>query len=319
MYRVLNYLSARWNRRWINDCKIFFGTALVILGVGESKKGQAGERASVSFIPAETTRDGRAVEYFMSMDAAGKFRVDTIKEEEEMMMCYLEIGNLDSSDDDIYMAVEEMPTFPGDSLQQYIATHLRYPVEAVRKGVTGRVYLQFIIEKDGQIDSVKVIRKVHPLLNAEALRVISGMPKWNPGKRKGEPVRVYFTIPINFTPQMLDSLRRDAVVDEEAVFCYVTEEMPVFPLGKVEEYVQKELKYPTEAKEKGIEGRVTVSCVIEKDGQLSEVKVLRGVHPLLDAEALRIVKGMPRWKPGEFRGEKTRVSYTIPVNFKLKK
>lgn len=315
MYRVLNYLSARWNRRWINDCKIFFGTALVILGVGESKKGQAGERASVSFIPAETTRDGRAVEYFMSMDAAGKLRVDTIKEEEEMMMCY----DVSFDEGDLYYVVAEMPTFPGDSLQQYIATHLKYPAEAIRKGITGKVFVQFIIEKDGQIDSVKVLRKAHPLLDAEALRVISGMPKWNPGKQRDSFVRVSYTIPINFTPQMLDSLCRDAAVDEEAVFCYVTEEMPVFPLGKVEEYVQKELKYPTEAKEKGIEGRVTVSCVIEKDGQLSEVKVLRGVHPLLDAEALRIVKGMPRWKPGEFRGEKTRVSYTIPVNFKLKK
>lgn len=294
----------------------------MILGVGESKKGQAGERASISFIPAETTKDGRAIEYFMSMDAAGKFRVDTIKEEEdEWITCYVPSGLYDGGGDpsDVYILVSEMSTFPGDSLQQYIATHLKYPTEAVRKGITGRVTVQFIIEKDGQIDSVKVFRKAHPLLNAEALRVISGMPKWNPGKHEGTLMRVSYTVPINFTPQMLDSLRRDAAVDEEAVFCYVTEEMPVFPLGKVEEYVQKELKYPTEAKEKGIEGRVTVSCVIEKDGQLSEVKVLRGVHPLLDAEAVRIVKGMPRWKPGEWRGEKVRVSYTIPISFKLKK
>ena len=151
LYRMLNYLSARWNRRWINDCKIFFGTALVILGVGESKKGQAGERASISFIPAETIRDGRAVEYFMSMDAAGKFRVDTIKEEEdEWITCYVPSGLYDGGGDpsDVYILVSEMPTFPGDSLQQYIATHLKYPTEAVRKGITVRVTVQFIIEKD---------------------------------------------------------------------------------------------------------------------------------------------------------------------------
>ena len=83
------------------------------------------------------------------------------------------------------------------------------------------------------------------------------------------------------------------------------------------EYVAKNVVYPKEAQEKGISGRVFVGFVVEKDGSIGEVKLLRGIGGGCDEEAIRVIKGMPKWKPGKMKGEAVRVSYQMPINFKL--
>ena len=102
---------------------------------------------------------------------------------------------------------------------------------------------------------------------------------------------------------------------EEDVF-QVVEDMPSFP-GDINKWLGKNVKYPVIAQENNIQGRVTVQFVIEKDGSITDVKVLRGVDPSLDKEAVRVVKSMPKWKPGKQRGKPVRVSYTVPINFRL--
>ena len=99
----------------------------------------------------------------------------------------------------------------------------------------------------------------------------------------------------------------------------IVEEMPKFPGGEAElfHYISKNIHYPQEAKEKGIQGRVFIGFVIEKDGSVSNIRNLRGVDSELDAEAIRVVKSMPKWKPGKHNGEFVRVSYQIPILFKL--
>ena len=303
LYRLLNRLSIRWNRKWINDGKLFFGTALVILGIGESKEGRAAERESVFF--SETSSDNHGMEYFVRMNSMEESRVDTVREREEEILCY--------------MVIEDMPVFPAGNVQKYISGHLNYPPEAVRKGVTGKVFVHFTIEKDGRVDSVKVARQVHPLLDAEAVRVISNMPKWKPGRQYGMSIRVSYTVPVHFSRELLDSLRRDSVVDKNDIFCYVTEEMPVFPYNSLSTYIAERLKYPEEARKQKIEGKVFVSFVIDTTGLVTNVKVMRGVHPLLDAEAIRVVEALPRWEPAKQRGKKVRVSYTVPVQFSMGK
>ena len=107
-------------------------------------------------------------------------------------------------------------------------------------------------------------------------------------------------------------------VSEQEVFTIV-EEMPDFPGGtaKLAEYLQKNIKYPQMARESGIQGRVFVNFVVEPDGHVSNVKVLRSLGGGCDEEAMRVVKAMPKWKPGKQRGKPVRVSYILPVNFKL--
>ena len=102
---------------------------------------------------------------------------------------------------------------------------------------------------------------------------------------------------------------------EEDIF-QVVEDMPTFP-GDINKWLGKNVKYPVIAQENNIQGRVTVQFVIERDGSITDVKVLRGVDPSLDKEAVRVVKSMPKWKPGKQRGKPVRVSYTVPINFQL--
>ena len=99
--------------------------------------------------------------------------------------------------------VEQMPQFPGGpaALMQFLSQNVKYPVEAHKAGVQGRVIATFVVEKDGSITEACIARSIHPSLDAEALRVIGSMPNWMPGMQNGEPVRVKYTVPITFKLQ----------------------------------------------------------------------------------------------------------------------
>ncbi len=108
-----------------------------------------------------------------------------------------------NSDNDIYnfYTLEQKPEFPGGEkgLLSYIAKHTEYPNKAKRKNITGKVYVQFIIDKEGKVTNVKVLRSAHPLLDKSALKVIKSLPDWKPGKQRGKNVKVSFQVPINYT------------------------------------------------------------------------------------------------------------------------
>lgn len=103
-------------------------------------------------------------------------------------------------DEKIYEIVEIMPEFIGgvDSLMSYLSTNIVYPKKALKAGIEGRVFVQFIVEKDGEISLAKVLRGVDSVMDNEALRVISSMPNWFPGKHNGKEVRTKFVIPVKF-------------------------------------------------------------------------------------------------------------------------
>ena len=87
------------------------------------------------------------------------------------------------------------------SYYEYIAEVIKYPVGAIEKGIQGKVYVNFVVEKDGRVGRIRVLRGVHPLLDAEAMRVISSMPEWTPGTQGGAAIAVSYTVPINFSLQ----------------------------------------------------------------------------------------------------------------------
>ena len=108
------------------------------------------------------------------------------------------------------------------------------------------------------------------------------------------------------------------VVEETKIFT-VVEQMPMFPGGDgaLMGYLRDNIHYPTVAAENGVQGRVVVGFVVERDGSITDVKILRGVDPSLDREAMRVVKSMPRWNPGKQNGSAVRVKYQVPVSFRL--
>lgn len=105
--------------------------------------------------------------------------------------------------EEIFVVVEEQPEFPGGqaALMKFLSENIRYPVIAQENGIQGRVICSFVVEKDGSITDVQVVRGVDPSLDKEAVRVIQSMPKWKPGKQRGKAVRVRFTLPIVFRLQ----------------------------------------------------------------------------------------------------------------------
>ena len=107
-------------------------------------------------------------------------------------------------------------------------------------------------------------------------------------------------------------------VEEQQIF-QVVEEMPEFPggMGECMKFLSKNIKYPTISQENGVQGRVIVQFVVNRDGSIVDPVVVRGVDPYLDKEALRVISMMPKWKPGKQRGKAVRVKYTVPVMFRL--
>ncbi|MCQ2126474.1 MAG: energy transducer TonB [Bacteroidaceae bacterium] len=103
-------------------------------------------------------------------------------------------------DDTPFMVVEDMPEFPGGTaaLLEYLKKNIKYPAICRENNIQGRVLVSFIVNKDGSIVDAEVVKNVNPSLDKEALRVISGMPKWKPGSQRGKPVRVKYTVPVNF-------------------------------------------------------------------------------------------------------------------------
>ena len=196
-------------------------------------------------------------------------------------------------------------------MMQWIAQNIQYPKEAAKANIEGSVIVSFFVEKDGSISNAEVIKSVHELLDKEALRVVNAMPKWKPGMENGQPVRARFFVPISFKSQ------QSAEAKEEV--SEFLEDMPEFPGGgkAMMQWIAQNIQYPKEAAKANIEGSVIVSFLVEKDGSISNVEVIKSVHELLDKEALRVVNAMPKWKPGMEKGQPVRARFHIPVIFKI--
>ena len=120
----------------------------------------------------------------------------------------------------------------------------------------------------------------------------------------------------------IDTIPAPPVVGQipEKIFGDVVEQMPSFPGGQkaLIEYLTANVRYPDDCEETCVQGRVVVSFVVERDGSITEAKVVKSVYPSLDEEALRVVNGMPKWIPGSLNGECVRTKYVIPITFRLK-
>lgn len=244
-------------------------------------------------------------------------------------------------DNPIFEVVEHMPEFTGGgmpALMEYLSKNIKYPEAAMKKGIQGRGIVQFVVEKDGSITNVKILRGVDPELDKEAVRVVSAMPKWKPGTQRGEAVRVRFTVPVMFRltedkipvkyapiENKINELvvvgyaPEGTTVPEEGTIFEVVEQMPEYPGGMpaMMEFISKNIKYPAAAQQAKIQGRVTIQFIVNTEGNIINPRVLHSADPLLDAEAIRLTTIMPKWKPGMQRGQAVNVKYTVPIMFRL--
>ena len=229
--------------------------------------------------------------------------------------------NQSNKEPENYATVEQKPMFNGEDAGKFglwVFDQIKYPEEAYKIGAQGRVTLQFVISRKGDIKDVKVVKSSgNELLDNEALRVVSMSPVWTPGKVAGKPVDVLFTFPVVFK---LEGEETEAA--GEAVAFAEVEQKPTF-MGdepvQFTKWVFGQLKYPEEAKEKQIQGRVTLQFTIAKDGNVKDVTVAKSSgSKILDDEAVRIVSMSPQWEPGKQKGEPVDVRFTFPLVFKLR-
>jgi TonB family protein len=237
---------------------------------------------------------------------------------------------------------------------EFIYSNLKYPAKARDASIEGMCVVQFIIEKDGSVRKAKIVRDIGAGCGEETLKVVNNFPTWIPGKQKGKAVRVQYTLPVKFKLEgntqekevakivaagksNQKSKAENLVIGEKtelkADIFKVVQEMPRFSgcedmigtakekeecaKGKMLEYIYSNIKYPKEARAKGIDGMSVIRMVIEKDGSVSNVSTLRDPGAGTGAEAARVVREMPIWIPGKQNGKPVRVQYTLPVKFKL--
>jgi TonB family protein len=150
--------------------------------------------------------------FFSAGKTSSLFAQETKKEESKSLGQPIGVASQQSQDpktadqakpvagQEVFTEVEEMPSFPGgdEARVRFMIENIKYPENAKKNGIQGKVFVQFIVEKDGKITNVKVIRGFNKECDEEAVRVIKLMPKWNPGKQKGQAVRVQFVLPIKF-------------------------------------------------------------------------------------------------------------------------
>ena len=312
------------NVQIITDRKFQSMTTSTVNDKGEFRV-ETSSKADILF--EYTGKDGKTLAWMCRTTELAKMDPDNMV----IKLIPVKIIKPNVTDADVYEVVENMPEFPDGGmpgLMKYLSANIRYPEAAHKAGTQGRVTVQFVVGKDGSIGNVGILRGVDPNLDAEAIRVISSMPKWKPGTQKGEPVNVRYTVPVMFrlTPEPVDKIDEMIVVGYRNPDAPVTGEvyevadkMPEFPGGMtgLMQHLSKNIRYPAEAHTNNIQGRVVVSVIINTDGKATNAQIVQGVAPSLDAEALRVATTMPDWTPGTKDGKPVNVKYTFPVVFRL--
>lgn len=219
--------------------------------------------------------------------------------------------------------VEEKPKFQNgepNAFVRWIYSELKYPEQAVKENLEGKVVMQFTISKDGSVTNVKVMRGSHPALDEEAVRVIQNCPKWEPAKVKGEPVDVVYTMPVVFKMQKASVATFNmGVTPAEFVAPDKKEGEKVYPTSaEFTKWVFMNIKYPAEARQQGIQGNANVAFDILESGEIDNVRIVKSAHPMLDEELVRVVKMSPRWKAAIQNGQPVRTTYTFPFRFSLR-
>lgn len=227
---------------------------------------------------------------------------------------------------ELFRTVSQMPEFNGD-LNKYLSDNIHYPEAALKNKHEGKVNVECVVNSDGTVSDAKVLRSISPELDAEAIRVIMAMPRWKPGTQYAHPVNVLYVLPINFTitqpyksvEYTSDGTEKPGIEAPPAksgnVLRYV-EQMPEFP-GDINKFIAQNIRYPKEDIKNQVEGRVFTQFVVNEDGSLSDIHIVRSVSPTVDAEAIRLVQAMPKWKPGKQNGQAVKTYYTLPLSFKL--
>jgi TonB family protein len=212
---------------------------------------------------------------------------------------------------EIFTVVEQNPEFPGglSELGRYLGRNIRYPAPARRANVEGKVFVLFVVSKDGDIRSPKITKGIGFGCDEEALRVVLGMPRWIPGKQNGKEVNVEYSLPIKFVLEKQSSVSSNG--DKSPEF--------LGGIAALNQYFATNLKYPTAAARAHVEGIVLVGFTVTKEGAIKDIVIDKGIGFGCDAEAIKLIMKMPNWTPATQKGEPVDAKYNLPISFVLEK
>ncbi len=205
------------------------------------------------------------------------------------------------------IAQDRLASFNGGpkALKQYIAQNATFPKEAMdNKPIDGRIYLAAEVQEDGSLDKIKVVRKLHPVLDSAALSLAQNMPKWLPAMKDGKPSKqiVSFCIPYKYdvTPVKPTSI-------------------PSFIGGQValQKHLSANLRYPEELLLEGIEGQVLLRFTVQANGDTTDPEIVRSSNPKFNKEVLRFFKTMPKWIPAMKDNKGIEFTTIMPIKFRL--
>jgi TonB family protein len=205
---------------------------------------------------------------------------------------------------------EDFPTFQGKdyfSFNNWVSNKIVYPEEAKSKGLQGWVTVNYVIQKDGSVTIQEAPGETNQIFRDEIVSIINSAPKFEPPKNPEANESFNTSLTIGF--RLPDKIIANVYV--------VVEQMPMYPGGDAAllQYIKDNTKYPDELKKDKIEGRVILRFVVTSEGTTEGISVLKGVHPLLDAQAIKIVGSLKGWTPGMQSGQPVNVWYMVPVNF----
>lgn len=215
-------------------------------------------------------------------------------------------------DDTPFLVAEEMPLFQGQNLNTFrtwVQSQIRYPAEALKRGIEGRVVLSFIVERDGSVSTIELLQSPDRILSEEVRRIVASSPQWTPGRQKGHLVRVRYMLPVDFS-----------IPKEEAAAQEPGMTPPQFEGGDINAFrswAMQRLRYPAKAREQQTEGSVVATFTVGRDGRVDDIRIAGKPDPQLAEEVRRVVKASPAWSPATRNGEATTVTVTLPVSFRI--
>ncbi len=224
--------------------------------------------------------------------------------------------------DEVYTIVDEPPEYPGGMAAFYkkIADNLRYPLEARIRHIDGKLYIQFIVDEAGNITEIKTVKGIGGGCDKEAERVVALVGKFIPGKQKGRPVKVRMVMPIVFKlPPYDPKTDADTSLINSTVLFTIVDDSPKFPNGSngfdqfIRTHSSKKHSLPYQSKR----FTVFVQFNVEKDGSTTEYRVVHGSEEVLNNEAIRILKLMPKFSAGLQKGIPVRVRLLCKLTFNL--
>lgn len=231
-----------------------------------------------------------------------------------------------------FSEAEKKPEFPGglEMFYEFIAKNYIIPQNPELKG--GRIFVQFVIEKDGAVTDVKVLRGLGFGTGEEAIRVLQRCPNWIPGEAGGKPVKVMYSIPIKIDlpgPEIIETenpatntlssdqvtLKETAIQECEPHTVKEVDTKAEFPGGidKFVDFVVKRFKFPGPVY---IDSKIFVTFVIREDGSLTDIKVIRDIGRGTGAEITRVLNLSPKWKPAQINGINVCMRYGLPIILK---